>query len=148
MAHIKLANPRRSLHSQVLLSNFMYSYLAIVQAMHPQMNVPISPQQKRLEEEARRQREEQEHLAQRDAQDEQDEHQSLDQYDFDYHRVGLPWVINEKHTKLARWRYNTQMPIPTDRWSMWMMLKYMKMITRVITRIVTVMMMQAVTARK
>ena len=35
MAHIKLANPRRSLHSQVLLSNFMYSYLAKVQQMHP-----------------------------------------------------------------------------------------------------------------
>ena len=31
MAHIKLANPRRALHSQVLLSNFMYSYLAKVQ---------------------------------------------------------------------------------------------------------------------
>ncbi|RMZ80907.1 hypothetical protein DV737_g2761, partial [Chaetothyriales sp. CBS 132003] len=28
LAHIKLANPRRSLYSQVLLSNFMYSYLA------------------------------------------------------------------------------------------------------------------------
>ena len=35
MAHIKLANPRRALHSQVLLSNFMYSYLAKVQMMHP-----------------------------------------------------------------------------------------------------------------
>lgn len=92
MAHIKLANPRRSLHSQVLLSNFMYSYLAIVQAMHPQMNVPISPQQKRLEEEARRKREEQEHLAQRDAQDEQDDHQSLDQYDFDYHRMAVQYA--------------------------------------------------------
>lgn len=115
MAHIKLANPRRSLHSQVLLSNFMYSYLAIVQAMHPQMNVPISPQQKRLEEEARRKREEQEYIAQRDAQDEQDEHQSLDQYDFDYHRVGHPLFINKKHTKIVRWPYNTQIPIPTDR---------------------------------
>ena len=31
MAHIKLANPRRALYSQVLLSNFMYSYLAKVQ---------------------------------------------------------------------------------------------------------------------
>ncbi|KAF2857211.1 hypothetical protein K470DRAFT_198037, partial [Piedraia hortae CBS 480.64] len=31
MAHMKLANPRRPLHSQVLLSNFMYSYLAKVQ---------------------------------------------------------------------------------------------------------------------
>lgn len=97
MAHIKLANPRRSLHSQVLLSNFMYSYLAIVQAMHPQMNVPVSPQQKRLEEEARRKREEQEYLAQHDAQDEpdeQDQHQSLEQYDFNYHRVGYPFPRN------------------------------------------------------
>ncbi|KAL9029664.1 MAG: hypothetical protein Q9196_002130 [Gyalolechia fulgens] len=40
MAHIKLANPRRALHSQVLLSNFMYSYLAKVQSMHPQMQIP------------------------------------------------------------------------------------------------------------
>lgn len=42
MAHIKLANPRRPLHSQVLLSNFMYSYLAKVQQMHPQMTLPTS----------------------------------------------------------------------------------------------------------
>lgn len=82
MAHIKLANPRRPLLSQVLLSNFMYSYLAIVQAMHPNMNVPISPQQKRLEEEARRKREEEEYLAQQQMQDQDD------QYDYDYHRVG------------------------------------------------------------
>ncbi|KAJ5583322.1 hypothetical protein N7535_001942 [Penicillium sp. DV-2018c] len=37
MAHMKLANPRRALYSQVLLSNFMYSYLAKVQQMHPQL---------------------------------------------------------------------------------------------------------------
>ncbi|KAI9856925.1 MAG: hypothetical protein M1824_005079 [Vezdaea acicularis] len=36
LAHMKLANPRRALYSQVLLSNFMYSYLAKVQQMHPQ----------------------------------------------------------------------------------------------------------------
>ena len=87
MAHIKLANPRRSLLSQVLLSNFMYSYLAIVQAMHPQMNVPTSPQQKRLEEEARRKRQEQEYLAQQQMREDQDGENSLDQYNFDYHRV-------------------------------------------------------------
>lgn len=81
MAHIKLANPRRPLSSQVLLSNFMYSYLAIVQAMHPNMNVPVSPQQKRLEEEARRKREDEEYLAQQQMQDQDD------QYDYDYHRV-------------------------------------------------------------
>ena len=87
MAHIKLANPRRPLLSQVLLSNFMYSYLAIVQAMHPNMNVPVSPQQKRLEEEARRKREEEEYLAQQQMQDQDD--QGLDQYDYDYHRVSF-----------------------------------------------------------
>lgn len=42
MAHIKLANPKRALHSQVLLSNFMYSYLAKVQMMHPQMQIPAA----------------------------------------------------------------------------------------------------------
>ncbi|KKY17503.1 putative telomere silencing protein [Phaeomoniella chlamydospora] len=45
MAHMKLANPRRALYSQVLLSNFMYSYLAKVQQMHPQMNLPTSAKQ-------------------------------------------------------------------------------------------------------
>ncbi|WPG98604.1 protein zds1 [Acrodontium crateriforme] len=44
MAHIKLANPRRALYSQVLLSNFMYSYLAKVQMMHPQIQIPASQQ--------------------------------------------------------------------------------------------------------
>jgi hypothetical protein len=46
LAHIKLANPRRSLYSQVLLSNFMYSYLAKVQQMHPQMAIPTSAAQR------------------------------------------------------------------------------------------------------
>ncbi|KAF2966424.1 hypothetical protein GQX73_g7155 [Xylaria multiplex] len=81
MAHIKLANPRRALYSQVLLSNFMYAYLAKVQAMHPTIQVPQSPQQKRLQEEERKRREqEQQYLEQQHAQD------SLDQYNFEYHR--------------------------------------------------------------
>jgi hypothetical protein len=42
LAHVKLANPRRALHSQVLLSNFMYSYLAKVQMMHPQIQIPAA----------------------------------------------------------------------------------------------------------
>ncbi|RSL62122.1 hypothetical protein CEP53_004879 [Fusarium sp. AF-6] len=92
MAHIKLANPRRSLLSQVLLSNFMYSYLAIVQAMHPQMNVPISPQQKRLEEEARRKQQEEEYMAQQRMQEEQDAQDSIDQYNFDYHRAAVQYA--------------------------------------------------------
>ncbi|KHN99019.1 Sporulation protein Zds1 [Metarhizium album ARSEF 1941] len=91
MAHIKLANPRRPLLSQVLLSNFMYSYLAIVQAMHPQMNVPTSPQQKRLEEEARRKRQEQEYLAPQQMDDEHADN-SLEQYNFDYHRAAIQYA--------------------------------------------------------
>ncbi|RAL16329.1 putative telomere silencing protein Zds1 [Aspergillus homomorphus CBS 101889] len=54
MAHIKLANPRRALYSQVLLSNFMYSYLAKVQQMHPHMMLATSAaqrQQQRQQEE-------------------------------------------------------------------------------------------------
>ena len=51
MAHIKLANPRRALYSQVLLSNFMYSYLAKVQQMHPQMNLPTSAKAQRKQKE-------------------------------------------------------------------------------------------------
>jgi hypothetical protein len=82
MAHMKLANPRRALYSQVLLSNFMYAYLAKVQAMHPQIQVPISPQQKRQqEEERRRQEQEQQYIEQQNAQD------SIDRYNFEYHRV-------------------------------------------------------------
>ncbi|CAJ2505258.1 Uu.00g126520.m01.CDS01 [Anthostomella pinea] len=81
MAHIKLANPRRALYSQVLLSNFMYAYLAKVQAMHPQIQVPQSPQQKRLQEEERRRREqEQQYMEQQQSQD------SIDRYNFEYHR--------------------------------------------------------------
>ncbi|KAH6843180.1 hypothetical protein B0I37DRAFT_315209 [Chaetomium sp. MPI-CAGE-AT-0009] len=86
MAHIKLANPRRPLHSQVLLSNFMYSYLAKVQAMHPQLQIPVSPQQKRQEEERKRREAEEARLqmeqqaAQQAAQD--------GNFDFEYHRSG------------------------------------------------------------
>ncbi|KAF6843066.1 telomere silencing protein [Colletotrichum musicola] len=88
MAHIKLANPRRSLMSQVLLSNFMYNYLAIVQAMHPQMQVPQSPQQRRLEEERRRKEQEEQYLAQQQMQQAQEDgdQEAMGQYNFEYHR--------------------------------------------------------------
>ncbi|KAF2729439.1 hypothetical protein EJ04DRAFT_67356 [Polyplosphaeria fusca] len=52
MAHIKLANPRRELYSQVLLSNFMYSYLAKVQQMHPQIQIGTSAQAKQQQQRA------------------------------------------------------------------------------------------------
>lgn len=88
MAHIKLANPKRNLLSQVLLSNFMYSYLGKIQAMNPQIQVPVSPQQKRLEEERRRQQEEQQQAYMEQQMQQQHEAQnSIDQYNFEYHRV-------------------------------------------------------------
>ncbi|KAF2123546.1 hypothetical protein P153DRAFT_371602 [Dothidotthia symphoricarpi CBS 119687] len=61
MAHIKLANPRRELYSQVLLSNFMYSYLAKVQQMHPQIQIGNSKQAKQAQQQqqAAQQRKEQ-----------------------------------------------------------------------------------------
>ena len=55
MAHMKLANPRRALYSQVLLSNFMYSYLAKVQQMHPQMNLPTSAKQQQKQQKQQQQ---------------------------------------------------------------------------------------------
>ncbi|KUJ23061.1 uncharacterized protein LY89DRAFT_165998 [Mollisia scopiformis] len=83
MAHIKLANPRRALYSQVLLSNFMYAYLAKVQQMHPQMQIPQSALQKKQEAE-RRQKEQEQQLRQQ--QQQQQPAESGEQYRYDYHQ--------------------------------------------------------------
>lgn len=80
MAHIKLANPRRALYSQVLLSNFMYSYLAKVQQMHPHMQIPQSAVQKKQEAERRQKEEEQQYR------EEQQRQENEGQYQYDYHR--------------------------------------------------------------
>ena len=92
MAHMKLANPRRDLRSQVLLSNFMYSYLAKVQAMHPQLNVPTSPHQKRQEEERKRREQElqqQQYIEQQMMMQQQHHSQpEVDQYNSEYQGVG------------------------------------------------------------
>ncbi len=66
MAHIKLANPRRALYSQVLLSNFMYSYLAKVQMMHPQVQIP--PAHQKAQQRHNRQPEEQQQQQQQQQQ--------------------------------------------------------------------------------
>ncbi|KAF4630172.1 hypothetical protein G7Y89_g7969 [Cudoniella acicularis] len=76
MAHIKLANPRRALYSQVLLSNFMYSYLAKVQQMHPQLQIPQSALQKKQEAERRQKEQEQQ----------QQQQEGEEQYRYDYHQ--------------------------------------------------------------
>jgi hypothetical protein len=67
MAHIKLANPRRELYSQVLLSNFMYSYLAKVQQMHPQIQIGNSKQARQAQQQqqaAQQKKEQQQHQPQ------------------------------------------------------------------------------------
>ncbi|KAB5566825.1 hypothetical protein GE09DRAFT_959298 [Coniochaeta sp. 2T2.1] len=88
MAHIKLANPRRSLQSQVLLSNFMYSYLAKVQAMHPQIQVPVSPQQKRQEEERKKREAEEQRRRHEEEQRRREEAAREGDFEFEYHRSG------------------------------------------------------------
>ena len=85
MAHIKLANPRRALYSQVLLSNFMYSYLAKVQQMHPQMQIPQSALQKKQEAE-RRQKEQEEQYREEQLRQQQ-QGAGEEQYRYDYHQV-------------------------------------------------------------
>jgi len=91
MAHIKLANPRRALHSQVLLSNFMYAYLAKVQQMHPQIQVPQSALQNRQEAERRQREQEQQYLEEQQQQLQRQD--SGDQYRYDYHQVSSYPII-------------------------------------------------------
>ena len=86
MAHIKLANPRRALYSQVLLSNFMYSYLAKVQALHPQMQIPAQQkqqqqqQQQQQQEQQQQQQQQQQHQQQQQQQRAQDSQQQPAEY--------------------------------------------------------------------
>ncbi|KAJ4332426.1 hypothetical protein N0V95_009665, partial [Ascochyta clinopodiicola] len=77
MAHIKLANPRRELYSQVLLSNFMYSYLAKVQQMHPQIQIGNSKQAKLAV--AQQKKEQQQQQQQQQAQPQQAQQQQQPQ---------------------------------------------------------------------
>ncbi|KAF7719628.1 Uncharacterized protein PECH_004124 [Penicillium ucsense] len=77
MAHIKLANPRRALYSQVLLSNFMYSYLEKVQQMHPHM-VASSNSQKSTK--SREQSEEYQQYQRYQEQQQQHQQQQQQQY--------------------------------------------------------------------
>ncbi|PGH14271.1 hypothetical protein AJ80_06011 [Polytolypa hystricis UAMH7299] len=81
LAHIKLANPRRALYSQVLLSNFMYSYLAKVQQMHPQMSLPTSAGQNTARKKDQQQQDEYSQYQQ--YQDSQDHDQYGDSYSGD-----------------------------------------------------------------
>ncbi|KAJ5721608.1 uncharacterized protein N7483_009542 [Penicillium malachiteum] len=81
MAHIKLANPRRALYSQVLLSNFMYSYLEKVQQMHPQMVVASGSQRSsRSREREQQQQQPDEYLQYQRYQEAQEQQQQQQQH--------------------------------------------------------------------
>jgi hypothetical protein len=71
MAHMKLANPRRPLHSQVLLSNFMYSYLAKVQMYHPQSQVPVAQKTAQARQQQQMQQQQQQQQQQQDQMEQQ-----------------------------------------------------------------------------
>ena len=89
MAHLKLANPRRPLHSQVLLSNFMYGYLAKVQQMNPNVQIPQSAaQKKQMAEEKKVKEAEQKRL---------EEAQRQEQYQYDYHQVSTSHFTQNIH---------------------------------------------------
>jgi hypothetical protein len=80
MAHIKLANPRRELYSQVLLSNFMYSYLAKVQQMHPQIQIGNSKQAQQQRQAQQAQQAQQQAQQQQAAQQKKDQPEEFTQY--------------------------------------------------------------------
>jgi len=83
MAHIKLANPRRALYSQVLLSNFMYSYLAKVQQMHPQIQIPQFVQQKQQQQSQQQMQQQQEQQHQQQQQQYQQHMQAQQEHQMD-----------------------------------------------------------------
>ncbi|KAL2826120.1 hypothetical protein BDW59DRAFT_67730 [Aspergillus cavernicola] len=81
MAHIKLANPRRALYSQVLLSNFMYSYLAKVQQMHPHMMLSSSSSSSSSQRQQKTREQSDEYLQYQRYQESQDQHYGDSSYD-------------------------------------------------------------------
>ncbi|KAF3182675.1 hypothetical protein TWF788_005990 [Orbilia oligospora] len=64
LSHLKLANPRRPLLQQVLLSNFMYAYLAKVQQMQPPNAVQGAQQQQQIQQQQQQQQVQQQQQAQ------------------------------------------------------------------------------------
>ncbi|KAK8177654.1 hypothetical protein IWX90DRAFT_411070 [Phyllosticta citrichinensis] len=80
MAHIKLANPRRELYSQVLLSNFMYSYLAKVQQMHPHIQIGQTAQQKQQQRQAQEQKKKEEEQQRHQQQQQQQQQQQPEEF--------------------------------------------------------------------
>ncbi|KAK6337102.1 hypothetical protein TWF718_009888 [Orbilia javanica] len=75
LSHLKLANPRRPLLQQVLLSNFMYAYLAKVQQMQPPNAVQGAQQQQQQQIQQQQQAQQQQAQQQQQYQQQQLEQQ-------------------------------------------------------------------------
>lgn len=94
LSHLKLANPRRPLQQQVLLSNFMYSYLAKVQQTQPHLiqQATVSPSQLQKQQAAEMQRQqEQQRWQQR--QEEQQQYSDLSNQYYDDVRFSQRVVV-------------------------------------------------------
>jgi hypothetical protein len=104
MAHIKLANPRRELYSQVLLSNFMYSYLAKVQQMHPQIQIGNSKQAKLAvaQQKKEQQQQQQQQLAQQQQQQQLQQQQQPQPEEFSQYQR-YQQVSNEFGMQTGTW---------------------------------------------
>ncbi|GME44174.1 telomere silencing protein zds1 protein [Neofusicoccum parvum] len=100
MAHIKLANPRRELYSQVLLSNFMYSYLAKVQQMHPHIQIGQSAAQKQQQRQAQEQKKKEEEQRRQQQQQQPEEFKQYQMYQDVSHDQGIVprTSINQVHS--------------------------------------------------
>lgn len=95
LSHLKLANPRRPLHQQVLLSNFMYSYLAKVQQTQPHLvqQATVSQSPSREERHREKQARESQHQNQHQHQSQQQVELQSNQY-YQYEDVSFNVSIN------------------------------------------------------
>lgn len=85
LSHLKLANPRRPLHQQVLLSNFMYSYLAKVQQTQPHLVQQATVNQSPSREERHREKQA------RESQHQNQQHQAEPQGNQYYQYPDVSW---------------------------------------------------------
>lgn len=90
LSHLKLANPRRPLHQQVLLSNFMYSYLAKVQQTQPHLvqqatvNQSPSREERHREKQARESQHQNQHQSQQQAEPQGNQYYQYEDVSFKY----------------------------------------------------------------
>ncbi|KAL5114600.1 hypothetical protein ACEQ8H_007505 [Pleosporales sp. CAS-2024a] len=108
MAHIKLANPRRELYSQVLLSNFMYSYLAKVQQMHPQIQIGNSKQARQAQQAQQQKKEQQQPQSQVQTQDQAQSQQARAQQPDEFAQYQRYQQQQEQSDKSNDWSSNHQ----------------------------------------